>query len=180
LCARNGLGGAQSLVSENYLVEYKHRRGAEAGARKHLRRASERPGSNAQPWARARVSGYAVRVFPDKSAGNCGWSARQNRPKFCVDEARSGEAEMSTLFRAENTHIKDERAPAGVVAGQVDGVSLYLTNEVFLYRVAGVADDGTGELVEIEDCYSLDVVLVSIADLRARGLRVVTPARAGR
>jgi hypothetical protein len=49
----------------------------------------------------------------------------------------------------------------------------YLTDEVFLFRIAGIADGGDGELVDLEDCYRLDVVRVPLADLQARGLRVV-------
>jgi hypothetical protein len=43
---------------------------------------------------------------------------------------------------------------------------------VFLYRVVSV---GAGT-VELEDCYRLDRVRVRLADVRARGLRVVIPA----
>ena len=52
---------------------------------------------------------------------------------------------------------------------------MYLTDEVFLYRVVGVAASADGELVELEDCMYLDVVRVPLADVRARRLRVVTP-----
>ena len=55
-----------------------------------------------------------------------------------------------------------------------DEAGLYLTNEVFLYRVVGVAACDTGEMVDLEDCYSLDIVRVPIHQLRARRLRVVT------
>lgn len=71
----------------------------------------------------------------------------------------------------------DTRAPlvaaALSVAGlrELDITGVYLTDEAFLYRVAGVV----GELVELEDCFFLDVVRVPLADVRARGLRVVTP-----
>ena len=54
---------------------------------------------------------------------------------------------------------------------------MYLTNEVFLYRVAGVVGSGADEVVELEDCYGLDSVKVSAVDLHARRLRVVAPAR---
>jgi hypothetical protein len=54
---------------------------------------------------------------------------------------------------------------------------VYLTDGVFLYRLVGLARSGAGQIVELEDCYLLDVVRVSITNLRARGLRVVTPAR---
>jgi hypothetical protein len=48
---------------------------------------------------------------------------------------------------------------------------VYLTDEVFLYRVVRVADG----VVEVEDCYRLDVVQVPIGDFQRRRLRVVTP-----
>jgi len=66
--------------------------------------------------------------------------------------------------------------PPETASGKPDGAGLYLTNEVFLYRVVGIADSETGELIELEDCYSLDVVRVPIDDFRARRLRVVTAA----
>ena len=58
--------------------------------------------------------------------------------------------------------------------GCAAGVGAYLTNGVFLYRVVGVVAGDAEELVDLEDCYRLDVVRVSVSDLRARGLRVVT------
>lgn len=58
----------------------------------------------------------------------------------------------------------------------VDGPGAYLTDEVFLYRITNVVMCGLGEIVELEDCYALDVVEVPISDVRARRLRVVTPA----
>lgn len=61
---------------------------------------------------------------------------------------------------------------------EVDGAGLYLTNEVFLYRVAGITDSDKGQVVELEDCYSLDVVRVPMRQLHAGALRVVTAAPA--
>jgi len=49
---------------------------------------------------------------------------------------------------------------------------VYLTDGVFLFRVAGEADG----IVELEDCYRLDRVLVPMPALRARRLRIVMPA----
>jgi len=51
---------------------------------------------------------------------------------------------------------------------------MYLTDEVFLYRV--VAASATGDTVELEDCYALEVMTVPLTRLRASRLRVVTPA----
>jgi hypothetical protein len=53
---------------------------------------------------------------------------------------------------------------------------LYLTNEVFLYRVTGPLEDEDDRLVDVEECYSLDVVRVPVREILKRGLRVVTPA----
>ena len=53
---------------------------------------------------------------------------------------------------------------------------MYLTDGVFLFRLVGLDRGGAKPSVELEDCYLLDVVRIPIADFRARGLRVVTPA----
>jgi len=55
-----------------------------------------------------------------------------------------------------------------------DESGVYLTDDVFLYRVVGFVV-GPVETVELEDCYRLDVVRVSLADVRMRRLRVVAP-----
>jgi hypothetical protein len=54
------------------------------------------------------------------------------------------------------------------------GAGTYLTDGAFLYRVIGFVDG----IVELEDCYRLDVVQVPAHDLHQRRLRVVTPAPA--
>jgi hypothetical protein len=59
-----------------------------------------------------------------------------------------------------------------------DAVGTYLTDGVFLYRVAGSTVAAGYRLVELEDCYGLDRVRVPVACMRARRLRVVTPAGA--
>ena len=56
--------------------------------------------------------------------------------------------------------------------------AIYLTDDTFLYRVVGAVAGDEDEIVELEDCYGLDVVEVPLAGLRARGLRVVIPAPA--
>jgi hypothetical protein len=76
------------------------------------------------------------------------------------------------------------RAPDGLVPscaidGHTDRGGMYVTDGVFLYRVAGRVRSDAGEMVELEDCYGLDVVTASEEDLRARRLRVVTPTSIG-
>jgi hypothetical protein len=68
-----------------------------------------------------------------------------------------------------------------IEANRIDADAVYLTDDVFLYRVVAWIGSESDEAVELEDCYGLDVVTVSVADLQARRLRVVTPAsREGR
>ena len=83
---------------------------------------------------------------------------------------------MSMLYRADDRSTADAPVPAPSVAGHNDGAGVYLTNEVFLYRVLEVVPSLAGEMVVLEDCYWLDVVHVPVSQLRARRLRVVMPA----
>jgi hypothetical protein len=52
---------------------------------------------------------------------------------------------------------------------------VYLTDGVFLYRFVRLVATTSGQHVELEDCYLLDVVRVPVTEFRARGLDVVTP-----
>ena len=60
-----------------------------------------------------------------------------------------------------------------------------LTDDVFLFRVVGVVDTDAGEMVELEDCFGLDVVQVPMtvpaprAARRAAGRRVIRRERIG-
>jgi hypothetical protein len=56
---------------------------------------------------------------------------------------------------------------------------MYLTDEIFLYRVVDLLLTEAGDVADLEDCYGLDVVRVPLRTLQARGLRVVTPERSG-
>jgi hypothetical protein len=77
---------------------------------------------------------------------------------------------MSSLSHGANSTLALVRANIP----QMESASLYLTDEVFLYRVVRLA---AGDLVELEDCYRLDVVRIPVSDLRERRLRAVTPAQ---
>jgi hypothetical protein len=81
---------------------------------------------------------------------------------------------MSTLSRGDDSRTAQMAGHEDVASGDPAGAGLYLTNEVFLYRVLGIASNETGEIVELEDCYMLDVTRVPIDDFHARRLRVVT------
>ena len=78
---------------------------------------------------------------------------------------------MPTLDRIATSSV----SPDAHVA-RLEGVGVYLTNEVFLYRVIEVLPSEEGEMVELEDCYGLDVVRVPLAEVNMRRLRLVTPS----
>jgi hypothetical protein len=86
------------------------------------------------------------------------------------------EPAMSALFRTDRTRITEAPAPASESPAGSALPSLYLTDGVFLYRFIGTTPHGMGEMVELEDCYTLYTTLVPLGDLRARRLRVVIPA----
>ena len=83
------------------------------------------------------------------------------------------------LRSAKSCLAPDAPAAANAVTPLVDQAGVYLTDGVFLYRVVHLLETGTGEVVDLEDCYWLDVVRVPVNDLRARRLRVVTPTPGG-
>jgi len=67
------------------------------------------------------------------------------------------------------------RVSLTIEASRPVAAAIYLTDGVFLYRVAGLEGAGPDGAVDVEDCYGLDIVKVSVADLRARRLRAVMP-----
>ncbi len=83
---------------------------------------------------------------------------------------------MSMQYLADSRPALDDSVAADIVADDVHGAGVYLTDGVFLYRVVGLVTSGAGGMVELEDCYWLDVVRVAVKDLGTRRLRVVTPA----
>jgi len=56
---------------------------------------------------------------------------------------------------------------------------MYLTDEIFLYRVVDRLVTEAGVVADLEDCYWLDVVRVPAHELQERGLRVVRPEGSG-
>jgi hypothetical protein len=77
---------------------------------------------------------------------------------------------MSTLSRGDDRRA----APYDIDRADSGGIGLYVTDEVFLYRVVGVTMSDTGDMIDLEDCYSLDIARVPVDALHARRLRVVT------
>ena len=65
------------------------------------------------------------------------------------------------------------QATRSIDAGQAGG---YLTDGVELYRSLGPITLGPSRMIGLENCRSLDVVLIAIDELRGRRLRPVIPA----
>ena len=82
------------------------------------------------------------------------------------------------LHPTDNPGTANASRLAGGVSAPIDIAGLYLTDEVFLYRVVGALANAVA-VVELEDCYGLDVVPVPVSELRSRRFRVVTPAVEG-
>jgi hypothetical protein len=74
-------------------------------------------------------------------------------------------------------HATHGPRPAGTISRPTAPAGAYLTDGVFLFRVVDLVASGVGEMVDLEDCYWLDVVRVPLTDLRARQLRVVSAIR---
>jgi hypothetical protein len=83
---------------------------------------------------------------------------------------------MSILFRAESTGLSQAAADAGTVADRSGQAGRYLTDGADLYRSLGAIAGGMGQMIGLENCRSLDVMLLPIGELRARRLRAVIPA----
>lgn len=69
-------------------------------------------------------------------------------------------------------HDTDTPAPPAAAEGDH-----YLTDGHHLYRYLGVID-GSAAVVGLEDCRSLEIMLVAVDQLRGADLRTVTPAAA--
>ena len=85
---------------------------------------------------------------------------------------------MSRLFRARGGGPTSAVADAGTVVDHAGRASRYLTDGVNLYRFLGEIASGMGQMVGLENCWSLDVMLLPIGELRGRRLRAVIPAGA--
>ncbi len=83
---------------------------------------------------------------------------------------------MPALFRTDiNRRALVPAPPAGEITAPDLEPSLYLTDGLFLFRFVGSATCGSDEMVELEDCYSLRTIVVPLADLQHRNLRIVLP-----
>ena len=69
-------------------------------------------------------------------------------------------------------HAPPDPAAVAVHALQPDQ---YLTDGTKLYRSLGAIAGGMGQMIGLENCRSLDVIIVPIGEVRPGELRAVTP-----
>ena len=78
---------------------------------------------------------------------------------------------------ARRDHGQHGAGDSGVIADHAGRLSRYLTDGVTLYRVGGILGN-PGQFVALENCHTLEAVLLSIKELEVRRLRAVIPAGA--
>jgi hypothetical protein len=83
---------------------------------------------------------------------------------------------MSMPFHARCGSAGNAVADARTIANAAGPAGGCFTDGVNLYRCLGAIADGMGQMVGLENCRSLDVMLLPIGELRPRGMRSVIPA----
>jgi hypothetical protein len=85
---------------------------------------------------------------------------------------------MSIITRTPNSSPPQADADTATIADHAGRRGRYLTDGVDLYRYLGTVSSRSGRMVGLEDCRSLDVLLLSVRELRRRRMRAVIPAEA--
>jgi hypothetical protein len=83
---------------------------------------------------------------------------------------------MSTLFRAKHSDAHRTNTDRDALVDERGHSCRYLTDGVNLYRSLGVIVRDPCHVFGLENCRSLDVMLIPVEELRSRGLRSVIPA----
>jgi hypothetical protein len=78
---------------------------------------------------------------------------------------------------ARRDHGQHGAGDSGVIADHAGGLSRYLTDGVTLYRVGGILGN-PGQFVALENCHTLEVILLPLKELEVRRLCAVIPASA--
>ena len=86
---------------------------------------------------------------------------------------------MSFLSRAARSGTPSAPPDTGVRCYDADQPGRYLTDGINLYRHVGAISKGKGQMVGLENCRTLDVMLLPIGELYARRLRPVIPSETG-
>ncbi len=85
---------------------------------------------------------------------------------------------LARLFKTAGSGPERHKTFAEAIADRDGHVSRYLTDGVNLYRFMGSMVSRAGEMVGIENCRSLDIMLVPAEELHRRSVRPVTLAAA--
>ena len=85
---------------------------------------------------------------------------------------------MSWLFPAQSTGPHQAGEDAGNALDHAQAGD-YLTDGVELYRSLGAITPDPCQMIGLENCLSLDVLLIAVDELHRRGLRPVIPAATG-
>lgn len=85
---------------------------------------------------------------------------------------------MAMLFQVRARDPITAVGGSEVVDDHAGHSSRYLTDGVNLYRFVGEIASRTEQLIALEDCWTLEVVLLTIGELRTGRLLAVVPAGA--
>jgi len=94
---------------------------------------------------------------------------------FWIDAVRPPELSMSFLSRAASGATSCVPPDAGAGRDDADDPGRYLTDGINLYRHLGAISNGMRQIVGLENCRTLDVLLVPTGELHARRFRPVPP-----
>lgn len=85
---------------------------------------------------------------------------------------------MSWFFAAQSRSSHQASEDAGDDPNHGRHAGRYLTDGVALYRSLGPITLGPSEMIGLENCRSLDIILIAVDELRQRQLRPVMPSSA--
>ena len=80
------------------------------------------------------------------------------------------------LFHGGTRTPAPDNADADTVVDYTGRRTRYLTDGVDLYRFVGTVAGRLGQMIGLENCRSLELMLLPVDELRQRKLRAVTPA----
>jgi hypothetical protein len=86
---------------------------------------------------------------------------------------------MSFLSRAARNRTRSPLHDRGRDCNDAGQAGRYLTDGVDLYRHVGAISSGMGQMVGLENCRTLDVMLLPIGELHTQRLRPVIPSETG-
>jgi len=83
---------------------------------------------------------------------------------------------MSLLFPARSRAPHRPEEPGGEACDRGGAAGVYLTDGVELYRSLGVMSFDPGQMIALENCRSLDFLLMSVEEFHRLQLESIDPA----